>query len=163
MTAAWAHLLNAKHIDFVLAHVKAHSKEWITAWGAARDIAEAATWDADWNADWNAAWDAAWGAARGAARDATMHAAWRAAVDTSWGALVNATKNTDWGVSAVRGTARDAARSTCVALTLYDDCAHFLSYPPKQLMAAYRLTNDPAALLLLPASFVFQGKYPHTP
>jgi hypothetical protein len=47
---AWAHLPNAKHIDAVLADVKARPE----AWAAARD--------AVWGAVWDAARDAAWGA-----------------------------------------------------------------------------------------------------
>ena len=59
---AWAHLPNAKHIDAVLADVKARPEVWTTARTAARDAAGDAAWDA--------AWRAAWDAARDAARDA---------------------------------------------------------------------------------------------
>ena len=72
---AWAHLPNARHIDRILADVKARPDVWDAAWDAARDAA----WDAAWVAAWDAArvaarvaaWDAAWDAARDAARVAT--------------------------------------------------------------------------------------------
>ena len=53
---AWAHLPNAKHIDAVLADVKARPEAWTTAWDAARVTA--------WDAAWAAAGDAVWGAIR---------------------------------------------------------------------------------------------------
>ena len=59
---AWAHLPNAKHIDAVLADVKARPEVWDAAqraaWGAARDAAR----DAAWGAARSAVQDAAWGA-----------------------------------------------------------------------------------------------------
>ena len=71
---AWAHLPNAKHIDAVLADVKARPEAWTTAWGAAwraaRDAAQRAARDAAWGAARAAAWDAARDAARDAAWDA---------------------------------------------------------------------------------------------
>ena len=76
---AWAHLPNAKHIDAVLADVKARPEAWdaarVTAWGAARDAAQ------------RAAWDAARRAARTAARTAARDAAWGAARRAAWDAL----------------------------------------------------------------------------
>ncbi len=69
---AWAHLLNAQHIDAVLAHLRAN----LTKWGAARE------------AERGAARDAAWGAARGAARDAAWEAAWGAAREAAQDALL---------------------------------------------------------------------------
>ena len=72
---AWAHLPNAKHIDRVLADVKAHL--WV--WGAAWDEAYDAAYDAAYAAARDAARGAARDAARGAARDAARGAAWTAA------------------------------------------------------------------------------------
>ena len=76
---AWAYLPNAKHIDAVLADVKARPEAWTTA----RDAA----WDAAWCAARDAAWDAAWCAARDAAWDAAWRAAWDAARDAAWDAV----------------------------------------------------------------------------
>ena len=86
-TPAWAHLPNARHIDAVLAHVKAHPEMWPITLRTARGATWAAAWDATWAAARGAAWDDAWGAcaalitlrtARGAAWDATRAAAWDA-------------------------------------------------------------------------------------
>ena len=63
----WSHLANAKHIDRIIAHVKANPAAWNAASPSA---AWAAVWDAAWNAAWTADWDAAWYAAWGAAWDA---------------------------------------------------------------------------------------------
>ena len=42
---AWAHLPNAKHINAVLADVKARPEVWKAAWYAARDAARDAVWN----------------------------------------------------------------------------------------------------------------------
>ena len=67
-TTAWAHLPNARHIDRILADLKARPDVWDAAWyaarDAARDAARAAAWDAARAAAWDAARDAAWDAAR---------------------------------------------------------------------------------------------------
>ena len=47
---AWAHLPNAKHIDAVLADVKARPEVWTTARGAGRDAARGAGRGAAWGA-----------------------------------------------------------------------------------------------------------------
>ena len=77
MTAptAWAALPNARHIDRVLADLKARPDVWDAAWDAA--------WAAAWDAARDAARDAAWDAARGAAWDAARAAAWDAARDAA--------------------------------------------------------------------------------
>jgi len=75
---AWAHLPNAKHINWVLASVKAHPKKWKATRAAARNVARAAARAAVWNAArsaaYNAVWDAVWGAARNAAYEAAADA-----------------------------------------------------------------------------------------
>ena len=45
-TTKWAHLPNAKHIDWVIASVKANPDAWSAAWNAAYDAARHAVWDA---------------------------------------------------------------------------------------------------------------------
>jgi len=78
-TTAWAHLPNAKHIDAVLADVKARPEVWKAARYAAWAAGHSAAWDAARSAVWGAAWDAArsaaWVAARSAAGDAGRSAA----------------------------------------------------------------------------------------
>ena len=91
-TTAWAHLPNAKHIDAVLADVKARPEVWAAAgpaaWAAVRPAAWAAAGDAVRDAVRDAAWDAAWDAARRAARDAARDAALDAVWDAAWGPVV---------------------------------------------------------------------------
>ena len=47
--------------------------------------------------------------------------------------------------------ARGAARDAITALIAYDDCAYLLEQTPEVVRASARLTDDPAAVLLLPA------------
>ena len=79
MTAKeWAHLPNAKHIDRVLASLKAHPKKWKAAQTGAQTAAQTAARNAAWNAAWNAARNAAWSAVYIEARNAAWNAAWSA-------------------------------------------------------------------------------------
>ena len=130
----WAHLPNAKHIDWVLASLKANPKKW-----AASMIRTTAAWNA---------FDAARGVARGVARDAVYTAACDAAYDAAcdavwyeaWDAAIDAAWNAAWG--------------TIVALIAYDDCAYMIESEVGELkiIAAF---GDPRAILLLPACIVF--------
>jgi hypothetical protein len=121
---AWKDLPNAKHIDQVLADVKAHPDEFAVAYDAARDAAggaaRRAAWDAAGGAARRAAWDAAWDAARDAARDAAGLAVWVAA----WYAMM--------------------------ALVAWDHSSKYLTMTYQELTMWYQLNEDPAALLLLP-------------
>ena len=141
-TTAWAHLPNAKHIDWGLCSVKENPQ----AWGAARDAA----WDAARDAERDSARGAALDAARDAARYAAWDAAWGAAWDAAWGAAWNAELD----------AARIAAWSAICALIAWDACAVLLDYTPAQLRTYYALSDDPAALLLLPAVIVRTGETP---
>ena len=73
ITTPWAHLPNAKHIDAVLADLKARPEVWAAALdaarAAARDAARAAARAAARDAVWAAARDAVWPAALGAVWD----------------------------------------------------------------------------------------------
>jgi hypothetical protein len=121
---AWAHLPNAKHIDRILASLKANPEKWNSGWNSTREAAWDAVWGAAWDAVWGAAWDAVWGAVCGAAwnaaRGATFHAA------------------------------RDAARGAIAALIAWDDCAYLLESDVDALRI-YAALGVPAAILLLPA------------
>ncbi len=72
MTTAWSHLPNAKHIDRVIASVKAHPDAWRAPWEAA--------WDWAWDRAWEALKAQARETARMAARDAAGGSAARDAV-----------------------------------------------------------------------------------
>ena len=128
---AWSELPNAAHIDRIIASVKAHPKIWMhpKIWSAARDAARNAAYAAR-----NVAWDAARNAARDAAWDAARNAAWKAVGDAAWKAVGDAT----------------------LALIAYDDCAHYLNMSPDRLRAWAILSENPAAVLLLPAVIAFE-------
>jgi len=124
----WAHLPNAKHIDWVLASLKARPEKWVAAYDVVR------------NAAWNAARDAAWDAARNAAWDAARKAAWDAALD----AAMDAAWYAAWY----------AAKDAIVALIAYDDCAYMIESEIDEIKILAKL-GDPRAILLLPACIVF--------
>ena len=71
----WSHLANTKHIDRIIAQVKANPKTWNAVMGW-RGAAYVAAYDAAWNAVSDGAWNAAWYAvpavACGAAWDAIL-------------------------------------------------------------------------------------------
>ena len=121
----WAHLPNAKHIDWVLASIKAHPEKW----DAARDMAYVA---------------ASWYEARKAASDAAYDAAWTAAIDAARSAARDAGWDAAWY----------AASDAILALIAYDDCAYMIESEIGELkiIAAF---GDQRAILLLPACIVF--------
>jgi hypothetical protein len=126
MSNAWDHLPNAKHIDALIASVKAHPEEWGAAYYAARDAAYYAAWDAASNAACKGARHAAWGAARG----------------TTWEAAQDAARYVAWGA------ARNAAGDAILALIAYDDCAYMIDSNPGELEIIAKLGNEKAILLL---------------
>ena len=136
MNSEWSHLPNAKHIDRVLASLKANPEAWDAAWGTAWDATRDATRDAARSAALNAAWHAAWHAELNAAWYAALNAAWDAARD----ATRDATRNAAWGVIA--------------ALVVWDNCAHLLDSEPEEVRLLAALVVN-AAILLYPASLVF--------
>jgi hypothetical protein len=123
---AWSHLPNACHIDRIIESVKSHPEIWGAAWNGARG--------------------AAWNGARGAARHAAWNAAWGAARSAAWGAA----RGTDWNA------ARGAAWNAVAALIAYDDASKYLDMPVDQLRVWAILSEEPAAVLLLPAVVAFE-------
>ena len=77
-----------------------------------------------------AAWDAVWDAALDAARDAVRDAARRWARGAVWGVVL--------------------------ALVTYDHAAKYLEMTPDQLRVWAELSEDPAAVLLIPAVIAFE-------
>lgn len=131
--SAWGHLPNARHIDWVIMSVEKYPHQWDAAWYVVCNSTRYAARDA--------ARDAARNATRNATRDATRDAAFdtkRWAIATIIGKAVH---------RIARGVAMDAIR----ALIAYDDCAHLLDMPSEQLKTWALLTEQPAAVLLLPA------------
>ena len=131
---AWSHLPNAHHIDRVLESVKSHPEIWDAFWGVAR------------NAAWSAALNAAWSEAYDASRSAARSVAWLAA----WDAAMSVTLHAAWDA------AWDAARNAIAALIAYDDGSKYLEMPSDHLRVWSILSEDPAAVLLLPAVIAFE-------
>ncbi len=100
------------------------------------------------------AWVAAWTAARNAASAVALNAAWTAAR--------NAARDTAGGVpwDAAWADAWTDAWGALLALIAWDDCARLLSLTPDQLRAHHMITEDPAAVLLMPAVMVFNNATP---
>jgi len=140
----WARVPNAKHIDWVLASIKAHPEKWDaasdTAWDAARGAARDAAWDAAYGAAWAASWYEARNAGRTAAFDAANNAAWDAGRD--------AARDAAW--DAAYGAASDAI----LALIAYDDCGYMIESEIDEIKILAKL-GDAKTLLLLPACIVF--------
>ena len=148
--SAWAHLPNAPHIDRILEHVAQYPLKWSAAQGAARG--------------------AAWSTAQGAARDTAWSAAWSAARNAAWNAARNAARNAAWSAArnpvrnaarhsariAARDATRNAARDATDALIAWDDCAYLLDLTPETVRGIARVSDSPAAFLLLPAVIALQ-------
>jgi len=122
----WSHLANAKHIDLIIAHVKANPAAWYAAWAAAA-IGPSAAWDA--------AWDAAM---------MTCSAAYNAA----WDAVPAVAPWSAW--DAVPAVAYDAARVAILALVAWDHAGGLMDLPAEQVNIL-AILGDQAAILLYPA------------
>ncbi len=124
--SAWSHLPNAAHIDRVIESSNSYPEVWNVAYDSA--------WDAAWDAAYDSAYDSAYTAARDAARGAARGAAWGAA----------------------RGAARGAAWNAVLAFIAYDDAASYLAMPSDQLKVWAILSENPAAILLLPVVIAYE-------
>ena len=124
---AWSHLPNAHHIDRIIESVKSHPEIWGAAWDAISDATRDAAWDATSDATRDAAWDAT--------LDATLDAA-------------------DRGVTIIE--ARRSTWDAAVALIAYDDASKYLEMTSDQLRVWAILSEEPAAVLLLPAVVAFE-------
>ena len=81
---------------------------------------------------------------------------------TKWAHLPNAT-HIDWVINSVKTNpnawglvVRDAAWDAALALVAYDDCEKYLDMTPDALQVWAVLSDDPAAILLLPMVQVMQ-------
>jgi hypothetical protein len=135
---ACSHLPNAAHIDRIIESVKSHTKVWDAAYNAAWEAAQIAARDEAYNVARGEAWFAASDAARNAAyyaarvvaSGAARGPAWLAASGAAWGAIL--------------------------ALIAYDDAAKYLNMSVDQLKMWAILSEEPAAILLLPAVIAFE-------
>lgn len=128
----WDNLPNAKHIDRVLASLKANPEKW----NAVLDEVWSASYDIAWCASYNIAWDVVDRSARALARNAAYNAAYQAARGET------------------RSDGRRAARRTILGLVAYDNCAHLLDSTPDELLILHTLGDERAALFI-PAAKVF--------
>jgi hypothetical protein len=123
MTTEWNHLPNARLIDQLLTDLKQHPDLIMN---------EFEIWNTAIEAAWRAAWDEVW--------DSSRYAAWEAAQNATWVAA----QNTTWGM------ASDRARCAIAALIAWDDAAKWLSCDADRLQVWVALSEDSAAILLLP-------------
>ena len=116
----WSHFANAKHIDRIIAHVKANPKAW--------NAVQAERYPA-----WNAAWDAANSAmarrARYSAYDAARFAVHAAVRD------------------AAKWVAYDAASFAILALVAWDYAGGLMDLPAEQVKVL-AILGDQAAILM---------------
>jgi len=122
----WRCLPNAAHIDRVLASVKAHPEAWVEASGQARLAARCA----------------ARNAVQDAARDVAWNAAWYAAQSATRGRIRDVDGGVAWGAIS--------------ALIAWDDSVQYLDMPSDKLKVWAILSENPAAILLLPAVTAFE-------
>ena len=133
----WSDLPNAQHIDWVISSVKTHPQEW----AAYRVTTRGTALDADLYAAWDMAWDATQQAAQDASRDTARDAAWDAALDAASGA----------GRGVAWHTTQRAARDAIAALVAYDHASKYFGMPSDQVRLWATLSEEPAAILMLPA------------
>jgi hypothetical protein len=139
---AWSYLPNAHHIDRVLESVKSYSEMWVMDWDVSKDnaiynastVTLVTTWNSSRHAIIAVAWKAVWGVYRNRPRD-----------DSKW---------------LITGPAWDTVRRTVwnatEALITYDDASKYLEMPSDKLRVWALLSEDPAAVLLLPAVVAFE-------
>ena len=125
----WSHLPNAAHIDRVITSLKANPEIW--------NAVSVTTW----MSARDGAWDAAYGTARGGFY-CTARRAHRAAYDAARSVASDAARNMAWGA--------------ILALVVYDDCEKYLDMPSEKLETWILLSEQPAAILLLPAVIAFE-------
>lgn len=135
----WDHLPNARHIDWVIQSVRQYPDQW--------DQARYAVQGRGMGTLRRLAYDAAWSAGKVAGRNRIQSSAYEAVCwRDKWSSeetLLNRMKS---GAGAWA-----AAGGATLALISYDDCAHLLDTPSEQLLTWAMLSEQPAAVLLLPA------------
>ena len=83
-----------------------------------------------------------WNAASAATGMAFWSEAWNVASDAAWDVASDAARYMAWGV--------------ILALIVYDDCRKYLDMPSEKLETWILLSEQPAAILLLPAVIAFE-------
>ena len=75
--------------------------------------------------------------------------------DAAWDSIGNAARSAAWNAAAGR-TRLPTNRNAVMALIAYDDSAKYLDMTSEQLRTWTILSEDPAAILLLPAVVAFE-------
>jgi hypothetical protein len=122
----WSHLANAKHIDLIIAHVKANPAAWYAAggwFGGSKDVG----------------WNAAWYAAKWAVNCGRSMAS-AAALQTATVAMP---------------AARNSVYDAILALVAWDHAGGLMDSPAEQVKVL-AILGDQAALLMYPAIAVME-------
>ena len=133
---AWAHLLNAEHIDHVLA-VLEHNAPIATPYIA-----------------WRMANTKKWEVAREASKDVIYRTGKGEIWNDAWAATGDASRRP---VGEENDLAEDAAEDAIMALIAYDEAGEQISRPPEVLNGLYQLTGHPMFLLLQPFLIIYPG------
>lgn len=131
-STVWSVLPNAAHIDSILESLKTHPEIWDSTENETLIVALDAALNAARTAALNAARDASWGSAAYSARAEARYAT-RYVGQNAGGAL-----------------------SAIAALVAWDDSAQFLEMDGDALEVYAKLSDDPRAILMLPAVHAFE-------
>lgn len=135
--SAWRDLPNAAHIDRIIESLKSHINIWAVALDESHGEPRREAW--------YVALDAVLDAARLEAWDSARAAAW----DTARNLVRDLVQDGDRDL--LRDWAWEAAWSAIAALVAWDDSDRFLDMTGNELAVWARLSNNPAAILMLPA------------
>ena len=138
--SAWSVLPNAAHIDRILESLKTHPDIWAAVYSVDQAVSLH-----------NARYDAL-NVIQSLTLDAAQHfvrnAAWQEARDAALDAV--------WGAPGTPQKAFDAGRAAIAALIAWDDSSQFLELSSDKLEVWARISDDPRAILMLPAVCVFE-------
>ncbi len=123
----WSHLPNAKHIDQVLASVKTYPKIWTTTWPTNRTLD---------------------------LYDKFRTSFLKASETEIWDTFLDS--NLDSALGTVPDDAFNAVYDTLLALVVYDYSTKYLTMPSEHLKTWALLSDDPPAILLIPAISAFE-------
>lgn len=142
----WSHLPNAHHIDRIIKSVKSYPEVWAEA-------------NANFDLDENYSFYLYKARSQHSVKitlelDEPYVKAWRAARDAAYNAAYRANKKIRQG--SAQDAARIAAWDAITALVAHDDAAKYLDMTSEQLKAWAILSEDPPAILLLPAVTAFE-------
>lgn len=132
----WAHLQNAKHIDWVIESLRDNHNAREEAWCTLRDSAWGTALDTDWDEAFGAAWHNAWNPA--------WEMVWTEALEVVED-IARTTGN--WAIW-------QPARGAILVFMSYDNCEKYLKMSYDQLLMWSELDPHPAVLLLLPYLYV---------